>query len=485
VTGGWRTLASRWLLAGSSSAWMASFLIHLSLVLALSWLVFAQYRPPSLGMISAALEKAPIDDVLDLDTEALVVATGGSSDRRAAPHGQAAGDAPLATTALVRVPQWQPWSDSGERETAPVAETIGQPLLQRGGGFDGRAAGSRRALALAGGGSAASEAAVERGLAWLAAHQWQDGGWRFNLAELPSCQGACRNSGNFESTTASTGLAILCFLGAGYTPQEGPYQETVARGLYYLSGRMILTSFGGDLRDGVAGTMYAHAIATLALCEAYAMTGDENLAGPAQAAIDFIVNAQHEKGGWRYFPGEPGDTTVTGWQVAALKSGLLANLKIPYEVWRKVSSFLDSVQLLRGAAYGYQGPSQSTLATTAIGLYGRMMLGWPRDYRPLAKGMARVAAQKPSQTHMYFNYYATMILHYYGGKGWDRWNARMREYLVKNQATVGHETGSWYFEEPHSHRGGRLYTTTLAIMTLEVYYRYMPLYQDAMIERAP
>jgi hypothetical protein len=436
-------------------------------------------------MLSGILEEAPIEDVLDLETEALVVATGGWSTERAAPQGEAAGAAVAASTALVRVPELVPWSVTGERVEVPAAETIGQPLLQRGGGLDGRSAGSRRQLALAGGGSAASEAAVERGLAWLAAHQWQDGGWRFDLGATPSCQGACRNSGDFTSTTASTGLALLCFLGAGYTPQEGPYQELVARGLYYLSARMIITSFGGDLRDGEAGTMYAHAIATLALCEAYAMTGDENLAGPAQAAIDFIVNAQHEKGGWRYFPGEPGDTTVTGWQVAALKSGLLANLKVPYDVWRKVSAFLDSVQLERGAAYGYKGMSQVTTTTTAIGLFGRMMLGWPRDHRPLRKGMASVAARRPSRSHIYFNYYATMILHHFGGKGWERWNVRMREYLLKNQATAGHEWGSWYFEEPHSDPGGRLYTTTMAIMMLEVYYRYMPLYQDAMIERAP
>jgi len=463
-----------------------SLLLHLSLVLILSWLVFAHPSDTPPGLLSGFLEEAPIDDPLNLETEALVVATGGMSNAKAAPQGQAVGDAATISTALVRVPELVPWSTTGDRIEAPATETIDQPLLQRGGGLDGRSAGNRRQLALAGGGNAASEAAVERGLAWLAAHQWKDGGWRFDLEATPTCRGACRNSGNFESTTASTGLALLCFLGAGYTSQEGPYQESIARGLYYLSERMIFTSFGGDLRDGDAGTMYAHAIATLALCEAYAMTGDENLAGPAQAAIDFIVNAQHEKGGWRYFPGEPGDTTVTGWQIAALKSGLLANLKVPYDVWRKVSAFLDSVQREHGAAYGYQGKTgPMTSTTTAIGLFGRMLLGWPRDHRPLRKGMAGIAARKPSQNHMYFNYYATMILHHFGGKGWERWNVRMRDYLVKNQASAGHERGSWYFEEPHSHRGGRLYTTSMAIMTLEVYYRYMPLYQSAMIDRAP
>jgi len=114
-----------------------------------------------------------------------------------------------------------------------------------------------------------------------------------------------------------------------------------------------------------------------------------------------------------------------------------------------------------------------------------MMLGWPRDHSPMLKGMARIAEQAPHQHDMYFNYYASQALHHLGGPGWKRWNPRMREYLVKSQATTGHETGSWYFEEVWSKRGGRIYTTTLAILTLEVYYRYMPMYQDAFLSNAP
>ena len=178
-------------------------------------------------------------------------------------------------------------------------------MASLGGGMSGRKAGNRRGMALSNGGSEASESAVELGLEWLAEHQFSDGGWRFDLTECPQCGGKCRHSGFIQSTTASTGLALLCFLGAGYTQHEGPYQETVAKGLYYLVNKMLLTSFGGDLRDqsvvsqkddGIllvhkSGDMYSHAIATLALCEAYGMTKDKNLAGPAQEAINFIVYA--------------------------------------------------------------------------------------------------------------------------------------------------------------------------------------------------
>jgi len=86
---------------------------------------------------------------------------------------------------------------------------------------------------------------------------------------------------------------------------------------------------------------------------------------------------------------------------------------------------------------------------------------------------------------MYFNYYASVILHHFGGKDWERWNVRMREYLIETQANKGHESGSWFFAEKHSRQGGRLYTTAMAIMTLEVYYRYMPLYQSEFIDRSP
>ena len=122
---------------------------------------------------------------------------------------------------------------------------------------------------------------------------------------------------------------------------------------------------------------------------------------------------------------------------------------------------------------------------SVVGLFSRMLLGWPRDHTPLRKGMARIADQAPHQNNMYFNYYASQALHHMGGSGWQRWNTRMREHLVKSQATSGHERGSWYFQEAWSNNGGRLYTTALSILTLEVYYRYMPMYQEVFVSDAP
>jgi len=73
---------------------------------------------------------------------------------------------------------------------------------------------------------------------------------------------------------------------------------------------------------------------------------------------------------------------------------------------------------------------------------------------------------------------------HYGGQEWKDWNGVMRDFLVDSQETEGSKEGSWYW---HSGRhsaeaGGRLYHTALAAMTLEVYYRFLPIYKDAASE---
>jgi hypothetical protein len=487
-----------WLEEAQSLSWLTSAILHASIILLLSALMLTDrgqgpdlwlegtFRPDpgdSLELDEATLDAAGGDFSVPQEPPSLIP-TLGSSLSETLSDSMAAQAMPIEQTPL---------------GTISAADLVGNLMASRGGGLDGRDLASRRRLALGGGGSEASESAVELGLQWLAAHQWPDGGWRFNLESNPRCGGMCRDSGFVESTTASTGLALLCFLGAGYTQHEGPYQGVVSQGLYYLVDHMIITSQGGDLRgltmldqmgEGSprirkSGDMYCHGIATLALCEAYAMTRDQNLEQPAQLAVDFIVHAQHEKGGWRYEPKEPGDTTVSGWQVAALKSGLLGDLHIPRDVWYRAAEFFDSVEDDRGASYGYQTPTTKRISTTAVGLLCRMMLGWPKDYSPLRRGVARLADENPLQHNMYFNYYATQVLHHLGGSGWKRWNLRMRDHLVETQAAEGHERGSWFYREAWSDRGGRLYTTTLAILTLEVYYRYLPMYHNAFVDQAP
>ncbi len=364
-----------------------------------------------------------------------------------------------------------PWGDS--------VDVIG---TNDGDGFSGRGPG-RRTPGIIDGISEESELAVARALKWLAEHQMPDGGWSFNHHQHPNCAGKCRNPGTLgnEGRIAATALALLPFLGVGQTHKEGVYKTTVHDGLRFLVYRMKRTPRGGSLHES-GGRMYSHGLASIALCEAYAMTRDKGLQEPAQMALNFISYAQDPVGGgWRYAPRQAGDTSVVGWQIMALKSGHMAYLKVLPNVVEKAYAFLDSVQSNSGANYGYVDPGSSQ-ATTAIGLLCRMYLGWDRDDPRLARGAKWLSTQGPSKGNMYYNYYATQVIRHFDSQHekvlWNKWNDVMRDQLVHSQIKAGHETGSWHQKGDHgADRGGRLYVTAMSTMILEVYYRHMPLYQ--------
>lgn len=276
-------------------------------------------------------------------------------------------------------------------------------------------------------------------------------------------------------------MALLAFLGHGETSSEGDFQDQVRRGVSYLMGRM---KGNGDFREG---TMYSQGLAAMALAEAYALSGDRSVEAHAQKAIDFIVLAQDKKGGgWRYEPQMPGDTTVTGWQMLALKSAQTAHLHVPRHTLYLAMQFLDGVQYDHGARYTYlplKGHTASSSreneirdqTTTAVGLLCRIYGGWQRDAPGLRNGVELLGRMGPSHNDLYYDYYAAQVMHHWGGDSWRTWNETLRDHLVRTQAIEGHEAGSWNFTGGHAARGGRLYNTALAIMTLEVYYRHLPL----------
>ena len=325
--------------------------------------------------------------------------------------------------------------------------------------------------------------AVALALKWLAQHQMPDGGWSFHHAMHPECHGQCRNPGTLsEARSAATAMALLPFLGAGQTHGKGQYRQTVKRGLYFLVGRMKVDPHGGALNEP-GGRMYSHGLASITLCEAYAMTHDRQLYLPSQQAVNFICYAQDPVGGgWRYEPRQRGDTSVLGWQIMALKSGYLGYLRVPTVTMQKAMRYLDTVQYESGARYGYTDTGRGSPATTAIGLLCRMYLGWKKDHPALERGVQWIDEQGPSANDMYYNYYATQVMHHWSGSLWRRWDSVLRPQLVGSQAQAGHETGSWLFKHHHAERGGRLFCTALAAMTLEIYYRQQPLYRNQSVE---
>ncbi len=367
--------------------------------------------------------------------------------------------------------------------TAPAETTVdtalsGAETIVVGGSLAGRAADSRAGLAAARGGSPESEKAVERALKWIIAHQDPyDGGWRFQM----KC-GKCGDSGSCKSRNAATGLALMALLGAGYTHQDGPYQEQVEYGLRFLVQRQkLIPEYGGSFTDIGSKGMYYHAIATIALAEAFAMTGDDQLREPLVEAQRYLIAAQNNRGGWRYAPGNAGDVLVTGWQIMALKALDQAEIATPLSVYERADKFLLSCRDDYGKFKYLPRNPKAELSPTAVALLSRMYMGMPRDNPDLQRGCDFLHARGIDKKDIYFDFYSTLTLHHAQHETWEDWNKQMRDYLVRTQETGGHQSGSWHFNDKHGSGvvGGRLYTTAMAAMILEVYYRYAPLFASA------
>jgi hypothetical protein len=228
--------------------------------------------------------------------------------------------------------------------------------------------------------------------------------------------------------------------------------------------------------------MYEQGLATIALCEAFGMTADPGLRLPAQRAIQYIVRAQHSGGGWRYGPDQPGDTSVTGWQVMALKSGEMAGLSVPKSTMDGVTKFLNSVMSATTYGYGYMGPG-SDPRLTAVGILCREYLGWSPRKPELQKGVGILTANPANAKEMYYTYYAAQALHHFGGDAWRDWNAGMTKALLQTRdkgedPKHPHQKGSWDPAGDYYGRDwGRVGQTSLSVLALQVYYRHLPLYR--------
>ena len=149
-------------------------------------------------------------------------------------------------------------------------------------------------------------------------------------------------------------------------------------------------------------------------------------------AVQFIINAQSANtGGWRYSPGQDGDTSVFGWQIFALRSAHIARIKPPKHVLKACSRYLDLAAVdQHRIGYSYQpGRGGLSYVMTAEGLLSRQLLGWPRNYPPLVKGAAQIAAHLETldERNIYYWYYATQLLHNMKNKDWESWNPKVRE----------------------------------------------------------
>lgn len=341
-------------------------------------------------------------------------------------------------------------------------------------GLSGRTGALKDTLLKQFGGTGETEDAVEAGLAWLVRQQSSDGSW--------SLVGPYSQGGAYENQTAATAMAVNAFLGAGYTHQNGKYSKSVKRGIEWLLGRQDSVGFFAD-GEPSQQYMYAQAIASICIIEAFGMTRDTKLISSAQAAIKFAESSQSKLRGWRYEPRVDADLSVTGWYMMVLATGQMAGLDVDRHLFKTVGTFLDSVSHEDYSRYAYTNARGPSLTMTAEGMLCRIYLGWPRDHPSLQAAirddlLANLPANDGQDNSVYYTYYATQVLHHVGGPSWQKWNAAMRSVLPASQVKQGTERGSWDpSRDLFGAAGGRLYVTCLNIYCLEVYYRHLAIYK--------
>ena len=275
----------------------------------------------------------------------------------------------------------------------------------------------------AGGGSDDTEQAIALAIEWFKRNQESDGRWSLEK------HGGARGHDN-----AATSFAMLCFFGWNIKhtePDKQDYHQVMAKAVGWLLGRM---GKDGDLTGGADNGMYDQGIATMALAEAYGLTKDPALREPLKRATDFILRAQSEKlGGWRYRPGSrDNDTSVFGWEVMALSSARLAGIEVSDRAFQLAGAWLDQVASgPHKGRYSYQPGREASPTMTAEGMFCQQLMGVsPTDDRQ------------------------------------------------GDDAGAWPDTGQWT-----KGKGGKIMATAMSALSLEVYYRYLPMY--TLPERPP
>ncbi|MFO0868040.1 MAG: prenyltransferase/squalene oxidase repeat-containing protein [Pirellulales bacterium] len=332
--------------------------------------------------------------------------------------------------------------------------------------------------------NADTEEAVRRALHWLAVQQSADGRWvaaAFGAGRESRVAGQDRGGTGAHADTGLTGLALLAFLGAGETHLAGTHREHVQHGLEFL---LRSQRPDGELAGSadLFARMYCHGMATLALSEALALTGDERIRPFLERAVSYTIRAQDpQTGGWRYRPGDSGDTSQFGWQLMALKSAQQSGIPIPPQTWQNARRFLQSVTSGQHLGLASYRPGERPSRTmTAEAVICRILLGELRDSQ-VREALAFVLQELPSSTaeNHYYWYYGTLALFQTQGDGWPVWNDALQRQLLAKQRQDSAQAGSWDPDPVWGAHGGRVFSTAMGALCLEVYYRYLPLYQTA------
>jgi hypothetical protein len=418
---------------------------------------------------------------------------------------------PLATDAGTTVPPFRLSRADEQVEHFFFADARLKEFLDEHAFEPGFLAGSTLSLPRVGkrpGATPEARQAVDNAIEWLLKHKMGPGYWSLDHRG-GICNGRCKNPGGIaEEHAAATSLALFVFFRAEHGNDSAALSRTTLQCTEILTRIMLPRSDRYAGWQIPAGTFqYSDAIALVALSEAYKRSCRERprllseeeisfwenrnsvsrvhcpnaIAIAAQAAVNRIQNSQSPTGGWTYAqaePPEPDDAIVTTCMIEALNAARAAGLHVDGNVVLRAGKFLDSVAAKDGRPVFYftTGKTQvasEAKATTAMGWLCRMSMGALPESAAVQSGadqLVKWGPQTGDKANFLYNYFATRTLHVVGGKHWDQWHAKLREYLVatQNQDPKDHAFGSWYVDaDPGSKYGGRHYCTCLAALTLQ------------------
>jgi hypothetical protein len=345
---------------------------------------------------------------------------------------------------------------------------------------------------------AGSAKAITAGLAWLAAHQDEDGtidadGFGAHCPEGDRC--ADPGGGHHGERTlcafdgATTAVAVLAWLAQGSTPTSGPYADAVRRGLQRCVRELEHPSRGFD-------AIWNRAFAVQAVADAYAVTRDPALGDVLVGAVDGLRAEQRPDGGWSYIYAI-GDVPTTAAVLMALGMAAQAGVGIEPEVVTRALAFLEArVDPETRRSEYHAGAEQKgytpTTANAAATLAARASVGRLRETPRLAGRLAVLTARKPKwkisfeevktgdgrtvraqvgNLYPYAWYHAAFALAA-AGKASGGWSRALASALVRGQEGAGHATGSWDPLGPYSASGGRAFVTAICTLMLQAPYRY-------------
>jgi hypothetical protein len=339
------------------------------------------------------------------------------------------------------------------------------------------------------------EQSLALALTWLAAHQDEDGRWDADgfMKHDPE-EEKCDGPGHQVHDVGVTGLALLAFLAEGSAAIEGPHAETIERGVSWLVNQQAADA--GSLA-GLIGKneshafLYDHAIGTRALCEAYGLSKDPEWKEAAQRAVNFALGARNPYAAWRYDvpPIGDNDTSITGWMIFALVAGQNAGLEVDQDALTGALAWLDEVTDPATGRCGYDSfatlssrtpvndhyPRESGEAMTGIALSCRFALGHTMEQQPVMRKHADLLLRnlplwepKSFGCDMYYWYYGTLAMSRAEGNHWEAWQKALLEAVTGSQSQRDHEKGSWDPVGPWGYSGGRIYSTAMMTLCLQI-----------------